>query len=136
LIKNSLAAFLFGYSNTTIMYSRFVASQRKVDNENNSRLYTRYKKATGELKHIKKGKFAVGHAKCLFFAGGHSVSRFLPEDTVVLENLARGHRAPFAAGFGDRNFCFGHGAPEPGLGWVPTAPVHAQTTAGLWHVKS
>jgi hypothetical protein len=65
-------------------------------------------------------KFAIGHAKCCLFAGGHPLSSLLPGDTPVSANLASRHRSPVSAGFGERKFRFDTGCPWAKLGstWV------------------
>jgi hypothetical protein len=53
-------------------------------------------------------KFAIGHAKCCLFAGGHPLLSFLPGDTLVSRNLASEYRPLVSASFGERKFHFGH----------------------------
>jgi hypothetical protein len=67
------------------------------------------------------GKFAIGHAKCCLFTGGHPLSSLLLGDTLVSENLASGHRSPVSANFRERKFRFGHRVPLRQT-WVDLGP--------------
>jgi hypothetical protein len=61
--------------------------------------------------HNLKAKFAIGHAKCCLFAGGHPLLSLLPGDTLVYGNLASGYCSPILGSFGERKFHFGHQVP-------------------------